>query len=133
VDASGTSNPPPRIRVLIAEDEALVSMLIEAELADAGFVVVGPFATCAETRGWLETDTPDVAVLDHGLRDGPCTDAAEILVSRGVPFVALSGTDRDEIPPVMRAAPFLEKPSDLSRLPRLLSDLIGRGNSGASG
>lgn len=40
----------PIRRVLVAEDEALVSMYIEDELARAGFVSVGPFATCGGDR-----------------------------------------------------------------------------------
>lgn len=117
-----TTKPHPQ--VLVAEDEAIVGMLVEAELVDAGFDVAGPFETCREASEWLETDTPDAAVLDLNLRDGPCTDVAVELVERGVPFVALSGAEAGDIPDALRSAPLIEKPSDLSKLPKVISGLI---------
>ena len=38
-------------RVLVVEDEPLVALEIEAELADAGAVVVGPAGTSRRRRG----------------------------------------------------------------------------------
>jgi DNA-binding response OmpR family regulator len=35
----------------------------------------------------LETNTPDVAVVDIFLKDGECDEVAEVLVARGVPLV----------------------------------------------
>jgi DNA-binding response OmpR family regulator len=112
------------LRVLVAEDEALVSMLIEVELADAGFQVIGPFATCADASVWLASDTPDIALLDHALRDGPCTDVALELRRRGVPFIALTGANLDELPDAFRGAPYLEKPVGTVDLPKLLTRVI---------
>ena len=107
-------------RVLVAEDELIISMLIEVELAEAGFEVIGPFATCAEASHWLLSDTPHIALLDHTLKDGPCTDVALELRRRGIPFIALTGSDLDELPIPFRDAPYLEKPVDAALLPKLL-------------
>ena len=115
---------PGRRRVLVAEDEALIGMMIEDELAQAGFEIVGPFATCADASHWLSTDTPDVAVLDHELRDGPCTDVAVELRRRGVRFAALTGSDRSKLPDVFLTAPHLTKPDSMERLPAILASLL---------
>lgn len=109
------------VRVLVAEDEALVAMLIESELVDAGYEVIGPFSTCAEASHWLTSDTPDIALLDHELKDGPCTDVALELRRRGIPIIALTGSDRGELSEAFRDAPYLEKPVDAAFLPRLLA------------
>jgi DNA-binding response OmpR family regulator len=103
-------------RVLVAEDEAIVAMFIEAELGDAGYEVIGAFSTCAEASHWLDSDTPDIALLDHGLKDGPCTDVALELRRRGIPIIALTGSDRGEQPEVFREAPYLGKPIDAALL-----------------
>lgn len=112
------------MRVLVAEDEALVAMLIEFELRDAGFETVGPFATCAEASGWLKTEPPDGAVLDLHLKDGPCLDVAAELVRRSVLFVTLTGSEAQELPVILQSSPVIRKPSDRSRLPAKLAALI---------
>lgn len=110
--------------VLLAEDEALISMLIEDELIAAGFEVAGPFTTCAAASHWLDSNTPDVAILDHQLADGPCTHVAVELRRRGVPFVTVSASSPSDMPDVMRNAPGLTKPDSMQRLPGLLRSLL---------
>lgn len=117
----------PAMRVLVAEDQALVAMLAEDELVRAGFAIVGPFATCAEATGWLAADTPDLAVLDFELRDGPCTDVARELNRRGVPFVVLSGGRQEALPEPFRRAPWLAKPNSMEELPAILRSLAPHG------
>jgi DNA-binding response OmpR family regulator len=114
-------------RVLVAEDEAIVSMLIEDELARAGFEIIGPFPTCAAVSRWLASDTPDIAVLDHELRDGPCTDAANELGRRGVPFVVLTGSNPADLPDLIRNAPRIPKPDSLERLGAVAAALLRGG------
>jgi DNA-binding response OmpR family regulator len=116
-------------RVLVAEDEAIVSMLIEHELGRAGLDMIGPFATCADVSRWLASDTPDIAVLDHELRDGPCTDVAIELRRRGVPFVALTGSNPADLPDLLRNAPRIPKPDSLERLAGLVAALLRGGPS----
>ena len=113
-----------RPRVLVAEDEALVSMLIEDELSRAAFEIIGPFAACADASEWLASDTPEVAVLDHELRDGPCTDVAIELRRRGVPFLMLTGSDPADLPEVMREGPRITKPDSMERLPQVLARML---------
>jgi DNA-binding response OmpR family regulator len=113
-----------RPRVLVAEDEALVAMFIEAELDDAGYEVIGAFSTYVEASAWLDSDTPDIALLDHTLRDGPCTDIALELRRRGIPFIALTGSDQGELPEAFRDAPYLEKPVDAAFLPRMMARIL---------
>lgn len=54
-------------RVLVVEDEALVAMLVEDALLDAGFTVIGPAATVEEAMHFLATERPDAVVLDLNL------------------------------------------------------------------
>ena len=98
---------------LVCEDQALIGMALEAYLEEQGIVVAGLFLSCAEALAWIEGDTPQVAILDYMLQDGPCTDLAQALIGRGVPVIIYSGFSVDaETPSVLRTVTWLEKPVD---------------------
>ena len=113
-------------RVLVVEDDALVSMAIEAELADAGHAVVGPFGCRAEALASLLADRPpDAAVLDLRLRDGTCLDLARALRRLGVPFLVYTGSVASaQSSPALEGAPRIEKPAQTGRLAATLDALF---------
>ena len=47
----------PRCRVLIVEDEAVISILIEDMLVDFGTEIVGPAARMTDAIGWPDKPT----------------------------------------------------------------------------
>jgi DNA-binding response OmpR family regulator len=107
------------------EDEALIALDLQDELRGAGYEVAGPFTTCAVALSWLEMDTPDTAILDAALKDGPCRAIAQELTSREVPFLIYSGyhQDRqlvDEFPYVT----WIEKPAPSSVLVEACQQLL---------
>jgi DNA-binding NtrC family response regulator len=117
-DMKGTSSRPC---CLLAEDQALIAMDLEADLEEVGIEVVGPFASCAEVLSWVEHDTPEMALLDFELRDGPCTELARTLLGRGVPVVIYSGIPRGpDILPDLRDVIWIEKPVDRADLLQVL-------------
>jgi DNA-binding response OmpR family regulator len=81
--------------VLVLEDEALIALNVQDELQDAGYAVAGPFSTCSAALEWLQTTTPDMAILDTTLKDGPCREIALELSRREVPFLIYSGYQED--------------------------------------
>jgi DNA-binding response OmpR family regulator len=107
--------------VLVLEDNASVSLLIEGELTDAGLAVAGPFATCTKALRFLETATADAAIVDVMLKDGGCHPVVEELRRQGVPFVIFSGRHRAE--PAWSSfadAPWIDKPAP----PRMLVEAV---------
>jgi DNA-binding response OmpR family regulator len=88
-----TANSRPL--VLVLEDEALIALNVQDELQDAGYAVAGPFSTCSAALEWLQTTTPDMAILDTTLKDGPCREIALELSRREVPFLIYSGYQED--------------------------------------
>jgi len=88
-----TANSRPL--VLVLEDEALIALNVQDELQDAGYAVAGPFSTCSAALEWLQTTTPDMAILDATLKDGPCREIALELSRREVPFLIYSGYQED--------------------------------------
>jgi two-component SAPR family response regulator len=84
------------LAVLIVEDEFLIAMNLEAILERYGAHVLGPVASVTEALRLLETESPDLAVLDVHLNDGLVTPVAEALRRRTIPYVlasAYSATD----------------------------------------
>lgn len=55
---------PREVRVLVVEDEWLISMEIEAALLDFGYAVVGVASTADEAVAFAERLKPDLATMD---------------------------------------------------------------------
>jgi DNA-binding response OmpR family regulator len=97
---------------LIAEDEAITGMALAEAAEDANFRVLGPFSRYSAALEALDQVTPDVAILDVKLKDGPSVTLALALQDRSVPFVVYSGHLRTEDMPLAFAeAPWVEKPA----------------------
>ena len=117
----------PLRTAMVVEDEAIIAMSLEDGLIDQGFRVVGPFSACAAALAALETGTPDVAILDAVLSDGPCLELARALRDRGVPFMIYSGADAfDEHATELVGVPWVEKPSPLDSVLKAAVKLVGR-------
>ncbi len=112
-------------RVLVVEDEALVAMLVEDALLDAGASVIGPAATVAEALALLERESPEAAVLDLNLAGETSTPVADALAARGVPFVVATGYGAEGLPPGHGSVPVLAKPYDPDELTATLGRLCG--------
>ena len=86
-------------RILVAEDDARIGILLCELLDETGASIVGPFATPEETLEAALMAEIDVAVLDVTLRGGNVYAAAEELARRKVPFLLLTGYGEATIPP----------------------------------
>lgn len=87
------------LRVLLVEDEMLVSMLIEDVLADHQCVIVGPFDRIPTALAAAQTEPLDLAVLDVNVAGVKVYPVAEELARRRIPFLLLSGYGANAIPP----------------------------------
>jgi DNA-binding response OmpR family regulator len=109
---------------MIVEDQALIGMSLEAFLEDAGFAVAGVFMSNVQALKWLESDAPDIAILDIMIKDGTSLEIARALKSRGVPFAIYSGLPpKADCPLELQNAPWLEKPVSREILLSVLSEL----------
>ena len=98
-----------RCRVLVAEDEAVISLMLKDVLTESGFVVVGPAASTNAALALVEREVINCAVLDVKLVDGISLPVAEALTARRIPFVVATGYPSESIPPAYRGAPILTK------------------------
>lgn len=104
------------LRILVVEDEALIAMMLEDLLKQAGAIVLGPVNTAAQALTLVEQNSLDCAVLDYKLVDGSSVTVADALVKRDVPFVFASGCKPSVIDSRYPNAPFLEKIFDRADL-----------------
>lgn len=99
------------LRVLVVEDEALVSMLLEDMLADHGCEVAGVASRISQALELVGSDLAfDAAILDVNLGGEPIFPVAEALAAKGAPFVFATGYGAGGLPEHWRSRPTLQKP-----------------------
>lgn len=105
------------LRILVAEDELLVLMVLENMLREIGCQIVGPVATVEAAIEAIRQGGIDGALLDMNLHGDRITPAAEELVAQRIPFLLCTGYGRNPCEePVIRDAPRLTKPFRLDDL-----------------
>ncbi len=97
-------------RILVIEDEALISMDLVDHLTEAGFEVVGPAQSVSEARRLIASADFDGALLDGNLAGHRVDDLAVALTRKGAPFVFVTGYGREALPPAFRDRAMIEKP-----------------------
>jgi CheY-like chemotaxis protein len=114
------------LKVLVVEDEALVSMLLEDMLSDLGCEVVGPAMRLREALQRVEDpgQAMDIAILDVNLAGERSFPVAEALERRGCLFVLATGYDDAGIDDRWRSKPVLRKPFLPHELEQALHDAL---------
>jgi CheY-like chemotaxis protein len=88
-DNKGLMTP---LRILIAEDDALIAMYLAQILVGMGHEICATTPDRAETISAAALHAPDLMIVDDGLRDGSGVLAvAEILKSGFVPHIFATG------------------------------------------
>jgi CheY-like chemotaxis protein len=114
------------LKVLVVEDEALVSMLVEDMLTDLGCTVVGPAAEIEEALKLASSADIDAALLDVNLGGRPIFPVADALRARGVPYAFASGYGEAGISEDHRGSAVLQKPFREADLRRVLEGLVAQ-------
>ncbi|HEY8380601.1 MAG TPA: response regulator [Microvirga sp.] len=98
------------LRVLVVEDEAAISLLLEDMLLDFGCEVIGPAARLSAALDAVNRETIDLAILDVNVAGEPIYPVADALVERGIAFVFSTGYGSAGIKDAYRDRPVLQKP-----------------------
>jgi CheY-like chemotaxis protein len=116
------------LRVLVVEDESIVSFLIEDMLKELGCRVIGNAMGVREALALLAEKKPDAAVLDVNLRGEMAFPIAERLQAELIPFVFVTGYGQAGLPEPWRQCPVVQKPVRLDELARALEAAVaGKG------
>ena len=111
-------------RVLIVEDEPLISMMLEDFLDALDHQVAGTADNCASALSQLDEAEVDAAILDVNLRAGEQSwPIADRLSEAGIPFILATGGAGDSIPERFRDRPVLPKPFTMDGVEKALNAL----------
>ena len=115
--------------LLVAEDEALIALVLGLELRDAGHEVLGPVATPEEALALAAETRPGLALVDIRLKDGGDGVAlARTLRDRhGVPSLFVSGQAPDALAARDAALGLVRKPygpEDVARAVEVVAGLL---------
>lgn len=99
-----------RKRVLIVEDEAMISMLIEDMVLDAGCEIVGPAGRLDQALTLALKEDIDIGLLDINVDGSVVFPVADVLRFRGIPFIFSTGYDFRALPERFSDCSTLSKP-----------------------
>ena len=119
VDLSG-------VRVLVLEDDFYLAMDLQDALTACGATVIGPFRDAEEAIREVERETPDAALVDVNLGQGPEFTLPARLLESGVPFAFVTGYDRAAVPSEFARVPRVEKPVSTVAATRAAAALLSR-------
>jgi CheY-like chemotaxis protein len=113
--------------VLVVEDEAIISFLLEDMLGELGAADVRHAGTVKTALAFLDGHTPDLAVLDVNLGGGERVyPVAERLEAKGVTFLFTTGYGKSGIDPRWAERSVVQKPFTLDVMTVALRDLLAK-------
>jgi len=108
------------LRILVVEDESLIAMLIESMVEDLGHTVGAAAARLDEAVRLAGTERFDLALVDVNLNGEMSYPVADVLGSRGIPFVFATGYGASGLDPRYRHVPALAKPFSRADLEKII-------------
>jgi CheY-like chemotaxis protein len=118
-------------RILVAEDEIVVAMVLEDTIIDAGGMVLGPVASVPDALSLLQAVIADggisAAVINLRLGQHSTTRLADALTEKGVPFIYATGYNSHSDIDAHQEAVVLDKPYTPTGLLQALDSLLRRG------
>jgi CheY-like chemotaxis protein len=119
------ARPGSGARILLVEDDALLAADAKSRLEEAGHVVALSATSLRRATALAGDADVDAAVLDLNLGGELSIPVADILLARGIPFVFVTGYQRDGIiPDRLRSVPVVRKPCPQGELEKALNDVL---------
>lgn len=114
----------PRCRILVVEDEAMISILVEDMVLDFGSEVVGPAAKIDEALRLASQANLDAAILDVNVGGAAVFPVADLLRTRGVPVIFATGYGTSGLPARFENNFKLPKPFSYEELAKALRTVL---------
>ena len=117
-------------KILVVDDEPLISTMTEEWLSELGHSVVGPAHNLASAMALAGTDI-DAAIVDVSLGKDNSYPLADALSARGVPFVLATGYGQNGIEPRYREHSTLSKPFEFATFRRFVERMLAESGPAA--
>lgn len=112
-----------RERILVIEDEILISMMLEQSIEALGRSFVGTESTVEGALERISREEVDGVVIDRWLRgQRKSDDVAKLLLERGIPFVVATG-DAISLEDPFKEGIVLRKPFSIDQLEAALDEM----------
>jgi len=121
--SNGAADPDDK-RVLLVEDEPLVSMMLTDMLSAFGHKVDGPYSRFSDAILAAKCNNLQAGILDVNLGGEKTYAVADILANRKIPFAFVTGYGPDTIVSQFSHAPVLQKPIEAAKLHALLQQIV---------
>lgn len=115
-------------RILVLDDEPLISMLVEGWLTELGCEVVGPARSVEEGLDIAGSAELDAAILDVNLGGKNSFLVADALKQRGIPFAFATGDSGVDASAGYNDPILLAKPFDFEGVKAVLGKLLQQAN-----
>src|ERR1044071_139029 len=116
--------PMPNARLLIVEDEYLIRLLLEDMLVELGCDIAAVASNLDEGKTAAQATEIDLAILDVNIDGQQIFPVADILRSRKVPFIFITGYGARGLPENYRETPTLQKPFQMQDLKATLARVL---------
>ena len=114
-----------RLRVVIVEDEATISLILR-EIVEETVPAIVFVHTSVKTAENAMNDGLDLAILDINLTNGKSYELAKKLRREHVPFSFVSSSLKEDMPEELLDAPFIPKPFRDSQIRQLVLEAFDK-------
>ena len=112
------------VRVLVVDDEPLISMMVQEWLTELGCETVGPVESVRSALDLIGTATVDGAILDVSLDRDDSFPVADVLYKLGIPIAFATGHSGHGIDARFKDALILSKPFDFEAVEKFVARLV---------
>ncbi|MET4092324.1 MULTISPECIES: response regulator [unclassified Bradyrhizobium] len=110
--------------IFLVEDEALIRMMLVEMVEELGHRVVAEAGNVDDGRSLAEIEGYDLAILDINLQGTNVQPVAQVVRSRGLPLIFLSGYGTKGLPDGFEGMPVLLKPCTPDTLKRTIDAVL---------
>lgn len=114
------------LQILVVEDEAPIALQLEDMLTELGATVIGPASRVRQALQLLEEQPADAAVLDLNIAGELVYPVAEVLETKGVPYIFATGYGISGLSEPYRSRAVLQKPFSRRELLRAIQEVLPR-------
>lgn len=111
-------------RILVVDDEPLISMLVESWLEELGCEVVGPAGSVEGGLELIASGPLDGAILDINLGGENSYSVADALKAKGIPFAFATGDSGVDEDSGFKDPLLLHKPFDFEAVKTVVGKLL---------
>ena len=113
-------------RILIVDDEPLITMMVEEWLGELACETVGPAHSVSRALELIGSGQLDAAILDVSLGSEKSYPIADALRARKIPFALATGHSAEDVENRFNDVPILTKPFDFDAVRSIIGSLTKR-------